>query len=64
MAKNADEHDFVIVSGGTVGLIVAARFSDDPNVNVLVLEAGDNHISDPRVSIPARWPTLLGSECD
>jgi hypothetical protein len=36
----------------------------DPNGDVLVLEAGDDHSSDPRVPTPALWPSLLGTEVD
>ncbi|KAI1285671.1 Choline dehydrogenase, mitochondrial [Halotydeus destructor] len=35
-----DAYDFIIIGGGTAGLVVADRLSQNPNINVLVLEMG------------------------
>lgn len=59
------EADYVIVGGGTSGLVLASRLSEnDSTRSVIVLEAGKNLIDDPRVQTPALWTTLMGSETD
>ncbi|MFZ4286369.1 GMC family oxidoreductase, partial [Variovorax sp. HJSM1_2] len=49
--KRGENFDYVIVGGGSAGCVLAARLSEDPDVRVLLLEAGgpDWH---PYIQIP------------
>jgi choline dehydrogenase-like flavoprotein len=50
-----------IVGGGTAGLTVATRLSEDPSVSVLVLEAGNDTSSDLNVLAPGLSPIMYGN---
>ncbi|KAL4914987.1 glucose-methanol-choline oxidoreductase-like protein [Aspergillus aurantiobrunneus] len=56
--------DIIIIGGGTAGLVLAARISENPAVQVLVLEAGQDQTSNSRVLTPALWPALVASDSD
>ncbi|KAF6821439.1 Glucose oxidase 1 [Colletotrichum musicola] len=50
-----------IVGGGTAGLTVAARLTEDPAVTVLVLEAGADRSEDLNVLAPGLFPAMYGN---
>ncbi|KAG6856549.1 hypothetical protein H0H87_003368, partial [Tephrocybe sp. NHM501043] len=54
----------VVVGGGTAGLTVARRLSEDSTKNVLVLEAGRSGINDTLVTIPKNSFSFVGSDID
>ncbi|KAB8067049.1 glucose-methanol-choline oxidoreductase [Aspergillus leporis] len=57
--------DYVIVGGGTAGLLLAARLTENPNIQVGVIEAGSLKKDDPNVDDPARLArTLYNPEYD
>lgn len=53
------------MGGGTAGLVVAARLTENSNISVGVLEAGPAHINDPLIMTPALYSmTIMNPEYD
>jgi choline dehydrogenase len=55
--------DYVIVGAGTAGCVLAARLSEDPDVSVLLLEAGGPDTA-PEIHVPAMFPVVFKSGLD
>ncbi|MCB9868187.1 MAG: GMC family oxidoreductase N-terminal domain-containing protein, partial [Phycisphaerales bacterium] len=57
---NDAQFDYIIVGGGTAGCVLANRLSANPDIRVLMVEAGGSS-RHPYVEIPLMLPKLLGN---
>jgi choline dehydrogenase-like flavoprotein len=56
-------HDYVIVGAGSAGCVLAARLTEDPDVSVLLIEAGPPDTVE-NILVPVAFPALMRTEVD
>ena len=56
--SNKTAYDYVIVGAGSAGCTLANRLSEDPDVSVLLIEAGGSDRS-PLITVPLGWGRIL-----
>ncbi|KAJ6527023.1 hypothetical protein B0H19DRAFT_1243326 [Mycena capillaripes] len=49
---STSDFDYVVIGGGTSGLVVATRLVEDPAIRVCVLEAGEDVTTKPDIMVP------------
>lgn len=54
LAQQRQSYDYIICGGGTTGLALANELTADPNIHVLVIEAGPNGGTFNRATMT--WP--------
>lgn len=60
----SESFDYIVVGGGTSGLVIANRLSENPQVTVAVIEAGNDESSNPLVTNPDNFANALNSYLD
>ncbi|KAF7596021.1 hypothetical protein BBP40_003801 [Aspergillus hancockii] len=53
--------DYLIIGGGTAGLVLAARLSERPGLTIGVIEAGPAALEEKAINIPGLYGSTIGS---
>ncbi|RDW78684.1 uncharacterized protein DSM5745_05536 [Aspergillus mulundensis] len=63
-STTAATYDYIIIGGGTAGLTVANRLSEDPSLSILVIEPGEPQLNNPNVTDISRLAYTYDSPLD
>lgn len=61
---SSNGYDYIVVGGGTSGLAVANRLSENPAVSVLIIEAGGSVFDNVNVTNPNGYGLAFGTDID
>ncbi|KAJ5578627.1 uncharacterized protein N7459_007591 [Penicillium hispanicum] len=64
MASASQTYDYIVCGGGTSGCVVAGRLAENPEITVLLLEAGQHNKDLENAHMTGGWSNLFDSETD
>ena len=64
LQKSTNRYDYIIIGGGTSGLVIANRLSEDPSVSVAIVEAGGSVFDNVNVTSAGGYGKAFGTGID
>ncbi|KAJ5725200.1 uncharacterized protein N7483_006557 [Penicillium malachiteum] len=61
---DASSYDYIICGGGTSGCVVAGRLAENPEISILLIEAGQHNKDLENVHMAGGWSNNFDSETD